>query len=86
MGPLPFGRLTSWFKSGSTIPAVAAISFCVLGGTGVCRPLRGHALGDYPTIRAGSNAAVTGDEIVVADGVYTGDGSCDLDVNFKWEE
>jgi hypothetical protein len=35
--------------------------------------------GDYVTIQEGINAAVDGDEVVVCDGIYTGDGNRDLD-------
>jgi predicted outer membrane repeat protein len=37
----------------------------------------------YPTIQAAINAAATGDEIVVADGLYTGTGNRDLDFGGK---
>ncbi|MCZ6735323.1 MAG: hypothetical protein O7C65_05985 [Planctomycetota bacterium] len=39
-----------------------------------------HVPGDYRTIQAAINAAVNGDEVIVADGVYTGDGN--RDINF----
>ncbi len=39
--------------------------------------------GDAPTIQAGIDMAVNGDEVVVADGVYTGKGNRDLDFNGK---
>ena len=35
--------------------------------------------GDYTTIQEGIDAAVGGDEVVVADGTYTGDGNRDID-------
>ncbi len=57
-----------------------AVSFAVA----VCA---GHARGDtlhvpsdqYPTIQSAIDAATDGDEVVVADGVYTGPGNRDLD-------
>jgi hypothetical protein len=39
--------------------------------------------GDYPTIQAAINAANNGDEVVIADGTYTGVGNRDLDFNGK---
>lgn len=39
--------------------------------------------GDYPTIQAGIDAAKDGDEVLVADGVYTGDGNKLLDFGGK---
>ena len=35
--------------------------------------------GDFPTIQAAIDASVDGDEVVIADGVYTGDGNRDMD-------
>ena len=63
------------FKSSFTIPAVAAISFCLIGPTSPASADTIHVPGDFPTIQAGINAARDGDEVVVADGVYTGPGN-----------
>ncbi len=63
------------FKSSFTIPAVAAISFCLIGPTNPASADVMHVPGDFPTIQAGINAAQDGDEVVVADGVYTGPGN-----------
>ena len=64
-----------WFKPSFTSPAVAAISFCFIGGTVPAAADTIHVPGDFPTIQAGINAAQAGDEVVVADGVYTGPGN-----------
>ena len=42
-----------------------------------------HIPGDYATIQAGIDASLPGDEVVVADGVYTGAGNKDLDFRGK---
>lgn len=39
--------------------------------------------GDYPTIQAAIDAASNGDEIVLADGTFTGDGNWDLNFGAK---
>lgn len=39
--------------------------------------------GDYPTIQAAIDAASSGDEIVLADGTFTGDGNWDVDFGTK---
>ncbi len=39
-----------------------------------------HVPGDYPTIQAAVDAAMYGDEVVLADGVFTGDGNYNVDM------
>ncbi|MEE9129111.1 MAG: right-handed parallel beta-helix repeat-containing protein [Phycisphaerales bacterium] len=67
-----------WFKSSFTIPAVAAISFCFIGGTVPAVADILHVPADYPTIQAGMDAAQAGDTVLVADGIYTGPGNKNL--------
>ncbi len=59
-----------WFKSNFTIPAVAAISFCLIGPTAPAAADILHVPGDFPTIQAAFDAAMDGDEVEVHPGAY----------------
>ena len=62
---------------------VAAIILAVALVSPAARAAIIHVPGDQPTIQAGIDAAVNGDEVVVADGVYTGDGNRDMSFGGK---
>ncbi len=54
-----------------------AVAVAGLGGQAVADILNVPA--DFPTIQAAINAAISGDQVVVADGVYTGAGNKNLE-------
>ena len=55
---------------------LAALAVSALAATIYVKP---DGSGDYPTIQAGINAAVTGDIVLLAAGTYTGAGNRDID-------
>lgn len=50
---------------------------------GLCESFDGGTCGPKATIQAGINAADSGDEVVVADAIYTGTGNLDLRLHGK---
>ncbi len=72
-----------WSWSSFTTPAVAVIGLYLIGGTSPALADIINVPGDQPTIQAGIDAAQNGDEVVVADDVYTGEGNRDIDFNGK---
>ena len=64
----------------NTLRLLAVSSVILLAGTmaTVAGAADIHVPGDYPTIQAGLNAAVDGDTVIVADGVWAGAGNRDL--------
>lgn len=61
------------------ITAIILVLFLSLPAPADTIIVRPDGTGDYPTIQAAINAAASGDTVLVADGIYTGDGNRDID-------
>ncbi len=71
------------FKSSFTIPAVVAMSLGLIGPTFPAAGDLLHVPDDFPCIQEAIDAAVDDDEVVVADGEWTGDCNKNLDFQDK---
>jgi len=61
---------------------VLIASFLLLAGLGRATTLFVPS-SEYPTIQSAINVALTGDTVLVADGLYVGAGNRDIDANGK---
>ncbi|MCH8150111.1 MAG: right-handed parallel beta-helix repeat-containing protein, partial [Planctomycetes bacterium] len=68
-----------WYGSGATL----LISIIVVGLAEPAQAVERFVPGQHLTLRAAMEVASHGDEIVVAPGVYSGSGNCDLDFDGK---
>ena len=71
------------FRLNFAIPAVAALCVGFIGGTTPALAAIINVPGEQPTIQAGIDAAMNGDEVVLANGTYTGAGNVNLNFNGK---
>ena len=70
-------------EQGMTTRHNACVVVVILLGVSTAQAEIINVPGDQPTIQAGIDVAVNGDEVVVADGTYTGPGNRDLDFGGK---
>ena len=62
---------------------IQLITMFVLSGACLCHASVVRVPEDYPNIQAGIDATVDGDTVVVADGLYTGEGNSEIDLKGK---
>jgi hypothetical protein len=68
--------------SASVLSVLLLVLFAVLragSGDGATHLVKPDGTGDFPTIRAGIEAATAGDTLLLADGIFTGSGNRDVD-------
>ena len=64
-------------------PRILIVVVAVLGWSYPVAAATIHVPSDQPTIQAGIDAALEGDTVLVAPGIYTGDGNRDIDLGGK---